>query len=111
MPSIEEIWDHVQDQISQGSGCWEWTGPIMPNGYGRVSYGGEQHATHRISYAATFGRVQQGLEIDHLCRKFDAPQACPRRHPYAGPNLIVKRDGSRACRQCKRDHARQRYAA
>lgn len=27
---------------------------------------------------------------------------CPHGHPYAGENLIRKKDGSRACRECKR---------
>jgi hypothetical protein len=31
---------------------------------------------------------------------------CHRGHPYSGDNLIIKRDGSRDCREC--DRARQR---
>jgi CRISPR/Cas system-associated protein Cas10 (large subunit of type III CRISPR-Cas system) len=27
---------------------------------------------------------------------------CPHGHPYEGENLIRKKDGSRACRECKR---------
>jgi len=34
---------------------------------------------------------------------------CPQGHPYAGENLRVGVDGSRACRACDRDRAREAY--
>lgn len=32
---------------------------------------------------------------------------CPQQHPYAGHNLIIRKDGSRNCRACKNDSQRR----
>lgn len=34
---------------------------------------------------------------------------CPYGHPYDGENLIVRPDGSRQCRECRRERDRLRY--
>lgn len=56
------------------SGCWEWTGNIMPNGYGVLAIGrrslGERKTVyaHRVSYEFHRGPIPHGLDLDHLCR-------------------------------------------
>lgn len=50
------------------SGCWEWTGPLQPNGYGITWMNGRRIVAHRALYAALVGQVPDGLELDHLCR-------------------------------------------
>lgn len=56
---------------SLDNGCLVWTGFIMPNGYARISIGrrGEGRAyIHRVAYELKYGKIPQGLYIDHLCR-------------------------------------------
>lgn len=46
------------------------------------------------------------------CHKLlDAPGApeCPQGHPFAGANLIIRKDGSRCCRTCKLRWDREQY--
>lgn len=50
------------------SGCWEWTGSLDVDGYGRFSIGAKKFRAHRAVYAELVGEIPVGLEIDHLCR-------------------------------------------
>ena len=112
-------------QIDAETGCWNWTGRKLPNGYGRI---GERGYTHRVVYEAIYGAIPAGLVIDHLCRnracfnpdhlevvtqrenthRGDSPTAkvtvsgkCRRGHDFSGDNLWVSADGlTRHCRQC-----------
>ena len=51
-------------------GCWIWLGSLTKDGYGSSmnrDYLGESLA-HRLSYLAHVAPIQNGMEIDHLCR-------------------------------------------
>jgi hypothetical protein len=50
------------------TGCWLWTGTVMPAGYGTMKVGGQQRLAHRVAYEAFIGPVPDGLVLDHLCR-------------------------------------------
>jgi len=54
-------------QLDILSGCWNWTGCVMPNGYGFFWYNGKT-LPHRFSYEYYNGKIPIGLQIDHLCR-------------------------------------------
>ncbi len=66
-PSVEErFWDKVK---KMDSGCWEWQGALVRNGYGNFWHNKEQIRAHRFAYEYFTGRlIPDGLEIDHLCR-------------------------------------------
>lgn len=49
------------------SGCWEWTGYTSSNGYGKISIDAHEWAAHRWSYVSAFGKISDGLVVDHLC--------------------------------------------
>jgi len=78
VPSTQEIFD--PDDLSWGhriavndvTGCWEFLGPRSKWGYGRLSiwrhgklYPGY---THRIAYKYYKGQIEEGYQVDHLCR-------------------------------------------
>ena len=56
------------------SGCWDWQGPVAPDGYGRMMVGsrttGERRTAlaHRLSWEEANGPIPAGLQLDHLCR-------------------------------------------
>lgn len=52
----------------QGS-CWHWCGEINRNGYGRVWLDGVRHMVHRLFWTVLVGDIQDGLILDHLCRR------------------------------------------
>lgn len=49
------------------SGCWEWTGLIMDNGYGRVGVAGRLWSAHRYAYEQLVGPIPAGLCVCHRC--------------------------------------------
>lgn len=55
--------DHFTQVRSDG--CWEFTGYVMPQGYGQL---GRNIGAHRLAWELAHGRrVPAGLVIDHLC--------------------------------------------
>jgi hypothetical protein len=52
------------------NGCWEFTGYVLPNGYGQL---GRNTPAHRLAWEVANGRpVPGGLVVDHQCHNFDA---------------------------------------
>lgn len=48
-------------------GCWQWIGPIGPNGYGKKTFNGRDMLAHRWIWEQLFGQIPAGLVIDHKC--------------------------------------------
>ena len=47
--------------------CWPWQG-VMYEGYGKVNVNGRQVFAHRHAYIEANGPIDEGLQIDHICR-------------------------------------------
>lgn len=63
-----DVADRFRDRIEVSpSGCWEWTGTVMPNGYGLIS-DRRSILAHRYAYETLVGPIPDGLQLDHLCR-------------------------------------------
>ena len=114
------------------SGCWEWTGSLMPNGYGQFRGFGQQYA-HRVSYVIHHGPLMTNACVMHKCdnrpcvnpshlsmgtlddnnqdmfRKGRGKKGkryvshCPQGHMYDDLNTLVRKSGARTCRTCKRN--------
>lgn len=97
--------------------------------------GGKAFAyVHAFAHEALIGPIPEGLVHDHLCRhrncfnpwhleavthrenilrgtgasaRCAAKTHCPKGHPYAGANLVL-RNGGRRCRTCDEETARSR---
>lgn len=48
--------------------CWIWQGASGKN-YGGMRNDGKLEPVHRVYYESKYGKVPQGLELDHLCRQ------------------------------------------
>ena len=120
----------AQIEVEPLSGCWLWTGALAPNGYARLSAGGHHGASlqaYRWIYEQRRGPIPADLEVDHVSRvkrcvnpdhlevvtgaenKRRARKThCARGHALADPNLIYRRDGSRASRACASARRKER---
>jgi len=113
--------------------CWIWLACTDQHGYGAIKRGppGGSRLAHVVGWELARGAVPDGLELDHLCRNpacvnpdhleavthrqnmergsHATKTHCIRGHPFDPENTIARRDGSRACRSCKRDRKRADY--
>lgn len=48
--------------------CWLWKDSPRPDGYGQLTFEGNQGKAHRTSYELFVGEIPEGMEIDHKCR-------------------------------------------
>jgi hypothetical protein len=49
------------------SGCHEWQGCLLPNGYGQVHLKGKTVLAHRAAYEVANGPIPDGLFVLHSC--------------------------------------------
>lgn len=120
------FWKRV-DKDGPG-GCWLWTGPLTPYGYGNFWAEGRVMRAHRFAYELIAGPVPDDLEIDHLCRvthccnpahleavthaenmRRRAKAHCSRGHLMEPPNLYFGSNGQRTCRACQMERSRAYY--
>lgn len=115
------------------TGCWEWALYVNSTGYGRVTFNRRKTLAHRWAYQQANGPIPEGMTVDHLCfnprcvnpdhlRLLTADENtrnqrsafashCESGHELTPENTYirprVKRGGSRQCRACNREAARQ----
>ena len=114
--------------VVRDDGCWEWTASRDKDGYGKFSVARGQWAkAHRVAWMLYVGDLPTEGEPDHTCnrpwcvnpkhlewvthqenqqRSWDRrgrPTHCRRGHEMTPENTYVRKNGSRRCRQCRRN--------
>lgn len=64
------FWQMVR--VGELSECWEWTGFVTAEGYGRVNRLGRPHPAHRIAWLLSYGSMPEHV----LCHSCDNPPCC-----------------------------------
>lgn len=132
----QSVLEYMDRRINKTAGCWDWTGSMYGNGYGRLRCASRQgELAHRVAYEMWVGPLVEGLTIDHLCRnkrcvnpahleqvtitenvrRSSRSQSqmsrthCPQGHEYTASNTLTYR-GMRQCIACRQEHG-LRYMA
>ena len=85
---IKWFWGRV-DVSRSDTGCWEFGNPKSKNTYHRITFGGKQYMSHRLSYEIANGKIPDGMFICHTC---DNPRCVNPDHLYAGTHKDNARD-------------------
>lgn len=89
----EKLLRHIS--VSQ-TGCWEWTGPCYPDGYGRVCHGRRKYLrAHRVSFEVYNGQIPDAACVLHSC---DNRRCVNPGHLHLG----TRTDNSREAKERKR---------
>lgn len=135
-PPIERFLNKI---MPQEDGCWLWTAALHSAGYGIIGNQSGTFYAHRLSYEFFVGEIPQELDIDHLCRvracvnpdhlepvtrrenilrgtagqitgaRQRAKTHCCNGHEFDEKNTRLNMRGSRVCRACQREWARDKY--
>ena len=63
-----DVLDRLADKFDiDESGCWLWTASIR-DGYGQIRDSGSVRGAHRVMFEQLVGEVDEGMDLDHLCR-------------------------------------------
>jgi len=92
--ALKKLTDKVKARcIKKSSGCLEWQGAKTARGYGVISYGGRNLATHRIALAGALNMPELLNPIDRTVSVFvsqyvlhscDNPSCCNPKHLRLG---------------------------
>src|SRR5688500_904159 len=68
-----DITDRFSAKVSppNSEGCILWNAGMHSDGYGTFIIGRKVHKAHRVSYTLEYGRIPEGLELDHTCHTRD----------------------------------------
>ncbi len=123
-------------KVDYSDDCWNWTAAKDRKGYGWFWFDKGPVRAHKYAYESVYGKVRDGLVIDHLCRNRGCVKishmetvtnvenirrgivgepnrrktACPRGHEYDTKNTIISSNG-RGCRTCSNDRKRAKRKA
>lgn len=96
-----EVWRNIHPEPN--TGCWLWSGYINGDGYGRgypVAQGRLVMA-HRITWEALIAPLEDGMELDHLCR---TRPCCNPQHLESVTHVENTRRAAAQLTHCKHGH-------
>lgn len=64
---VGRFFRHVDARGFDPSRCWEWTGAVQSNGYGRFNPDSEVVYAHRWAHAQFVGPIPDGADVCHSC--------------------------------------------
>jgi len=68
MPKKRDLKERFHEKVAVAeSGCHEWQGCVMKNGYGQINNEGKAAYAHRVAYELENGLLPKGSFVLHSC--------------------------------------------
>lgn len=71
------------------TGCLDFQGAKVADGYGQIKIDGVNHRAHRLAYSLFVGEIPEGLLVCHKC---DNPCCCNPEHLFLGTDAANMQD-------------------
>lgn len=76
-------------KTNENTGCWEFQGARVKEGYGQIKFDGVNYRAHRLSYSLFVGEIPDGMHVLHKC---DNPPCCNPDHLFLGTDAANTQD-------------------
>ena len=83
------LWRLAGNVRIRESGCWEWQGVRLRNGYGRIGHSKKEELVHRLVYRLCVSDLPASIQVCHHC---DNPCCLNLAHLFAGTCSDNRRD-------------------
>ena len=84
-PLADRYWRHV----IKTDDCWQWTGRVDKDGYGKLKFDYKQLKANRVSWELHFGPIPPGAWVLHTC---DNPPCTRPDHLFLGTHADNMKD-------------------
>lgn len=97
-PRFANVADRLWSRVDKDGECWNWTGYVTSDGYGRMGYDGRVEGCHRVAYQLVVGPIPEGMCVCHRC---DNRRCVNPSHLFLGTNLDNMVDKTNKERQAR----------
>ena len=98
MLPIDRFMKFVKKDLA--TGCWLWTGCLLPSGYGQFGHNGKVVRAHRFIYEHSKRMLKKKEVVCHSC---DTPGCVNPEHLFAGTQKENLRDAVKKGRKLSRE--------
>ena len=64
----EQVFKRFMANVKKTKECWNWTAGVDSSEYGMINVRKKSLKAHRYAYQYWKGKIEDGLQIDHICK-------------------------------------------